>query len=192
MSYTPETVDIAARRAARAKARAARREGRGEMLRLQCGDVFIADLGPEFPIDVLEPLQDLDLDLPLLIQQALTMLGQTAGNDNRVDAEAAMEFIVGVLAGNPNLPTQVVAMIKEMTRRLLSDAGYEAFLSIRPTPWDITDLASTLFSWYGVGLGESAPSTTPSPVGKTSNTTSVTTSASTRGGRGGGRAKKAS
>ncbi|MEV8634275.1 hypothetical protein AB0395_21730 [Streptosporangium sp. NPDC051023] len=190
MSYTSETVDLAARRAERARARAARREGRGETLRIQYGEVFIAELAAEFPLDVLEPLQDLNVDLPLLISQALQLFSKTS--DDTVSNEAALEFIVGVLATNPDLPKEIVSMVQEMARRLFGEDGYATFVATRPTPWDVADLATLLFSWYGVGLGESSPSTTPSPAGATSNTTSAPTSASTPAGRGDGLEKKAS
>ncbi|MFF4777520.1 hypothetical protein ACFY05_32155 [Microtetraspora fusca] len=176
MPYTPEVVDLAAKRAARAAARAAKREGRGDVLRLQYGDVLIAELEPEFALDVLEPLQDVNVDLALLVRQALVMMSAT---DQETSGMAAISYVVDVLAANPDLPKELIEAVKEMGRRLLGEAGYAAFVGMRPTPWDVADLISALVGWYGVGLGESSQPTTPSDGGTTSPTTSAPISDST-------------
>jgi hypothetical protein len=170
-----EVFDLSSARADRARARAARREGRGDTLKICFGGEEIAEIGAEFPLDVLSPLQDVNLDLALLVRQALDLMN-AEGTEEQV---AVVSFIVDVLAANPSLPTELITAIGEMGKRLLGPEGYAAFLAQRPTPWDIAALATHLMNWYGVSLGESSGSSTPVTGGGTSNPTSNPTSEST-------------
>jgi len=164
--------DLDAKRLERARARAARQEARGETLPITLGGQAIATLGAEFPLDVLEPLADINLDIALLMQQAVAA---AQANDN----SANVELIVNILAANPDLPREFLAAVKEIARRLLGDEGYAAFVAARPSPWDVGALVSVLFQWYGVSLGESSGSSDASSTGgATSNMTSGTTAAS--------------
>lgn len=172
-----EVVDLAGRRAQRARAKAARREGRGEQLVLQFDGTAIATLGPEFPLDVLEPLQHVHVDLPLLIRQAIDMFN--AAEDEAAGQTNVLTYVVEILAVHPNLPGEIIATVKEMAKRLLGEAGYEAYVATRPSPWDVADLVSALIDWYGLSLGESQRPINSSDGGPTSNTTSSTTSGST-------------
>lgn len=166
--------DLDAKRLDRARARAARKEARGETLPIVLGGQVIATLGAEFPLDVLEPLADINLDIALLLQQAVAAAQAT-------DNAANVDLIVNILAANPDLPREFLAAVKEIGRRLLGDGGYAAFVAARPSPWDVAALASTLFSWYGVSLGESSGSSDAVSEGNgvTSNTISGPTGVST-------------
>lgn len=175
MTVAPGTIDLEQRRQQRAKARAAKREGRGETLTIKYGDVVIAVLEPEFAVDVLEPLMDVNLDIALVIEQALEMI--TA--DTAQQQAASMDLIAKILGANPHLFKELTGAIKEMGRRLFTPDGYIALVSIRPTPWDIVDLIRDMMSWYGVGLGESSPSSTSLNDGETSSPTSNPTTGST-------------
>lgn len=176
MTVTPTPLgDLDAKRLERARARAARAEARGESLPIVLGGQTIATISAEFPLDVLEPLADINLDIALLFQQAVSAAqGQS-------DSAAQMELIVNILAANPDLPREFIAAVKEIGKRLLGDGGYAAFVAVRPTPWDVAALASTLFTWYGVNLGESPRSTdsVSESVGATSNSISGITNDST-------------
>lgn len=172
--------DLDARRAERAAARAARNEGMGETLPIRFGGKVIATLQPEFPLRVLAPLGDIDLDIALLVQQ---VLANAAAEDA---ARANLELVVNLLAANPNLPSTFVAAVKEMGRRLLGKDGYQAFVEQDPTPWDVAALISDLLTWYGVSLGESLRSSISStPDGETSNATSGSIGGSTPAASGG-------
>lgn len=174
MTNAPALGDLDARRRARAQARAARREGQNATLPIVFGGETIAVLDAEFPLDVLEPLQHIDLDIALLLQQALT----NARAENA--AQANLELLIGILAANPNLPRDLIHAVKEIGARLLGEPGYTKFVAARPSPWDVAALISDLLSWYGVSLGESLRSSTSStPDGRTSNTTSGNTGEST-------------
>lgn len=164
--------DLDAKRLQRAKARAARREAQGEQLPIVFGGQTIAVLEAEFPLDVLAPVQDINLDLALLVQQAIQAATATGA-----DAQAAnVELIVNILAANPQLPREFVAAVQDMGKRLLGPEGYAAFIAQRPTPWDVAALISALFTWYGTTLGEFWRSSTSSTNdGRTSNTTSGST-----------------
>lgn len=177
MTLTPTPLgDLDAKRLERARQRAARQEARGETLPIVLGGQQIATLGAEFPLDVLEPLSDINLDIALLFQQAVS--AANAEGDNA----ASMELIVNILAANPDLPREFIAAVKEIGKRLLGEDGYARFVAARPTPWDVAALASVLFTWYGVSLGESSRSSAAvSSSGATSNTISGTTSGSTPG-----------
>jgi hypothetical protein len=175
MTTAPDTVDLRQRRIDRAKARVAKREGRGERLTIRDGDSVIAVLEAEFPLDVLEPLVDVNLDIALVIEQAITM----ATADDQAQQIAAIDLIVKILAGNPDLFRELIDAIKEMVRRLFGQDGYTAFVATRPSVWDISDLVKALMAWYGVSLGEASPPSTASNGGGTSRPTSNGTSAST-------------
>lgn len=174
MTITPTALgDLDAKRLERARMRAARQEARGETLPIVLGGQTIATLGAEFPLDVLEPLSHINLDIALLVQQAVAA---AQGSDN----SANVELIVNILAANPDLPREFIAAVKEIGKRLLGEDGYSAFVAARPTPWDVAALASVLFSWYGVTLGESSGSSVASSTdGATSNTISGPSGAST-------------
>lgn len=167
MTITPTALgDLDARRLERARARAARQEARGEILPIIFGGQVIAEIGAEFPMDVLEPLASINLDIALLAQQAVAAAqGEDGG--------ASIELIVNILAANPDLPGEAIAAVKEIGKRLLGEGGYAAFVAQRPTPWDVAALVSVLFTWYGVTLGESSRSSdAASTGGPTSNTIS--------------------
>lgn len=170
----PAIGNLDAKRLQRAQARAAKREGHGETLPIVFGGETIAVLAAEFPIDVLEPVQDINLDIALLLQQAVA-------NANATEAgRANMELIVNILAANPDLPRELVGAVKEIGLRLLGPDGYSALCAGRPTPWDVAALVGDLFSWYGLTLGEALRSSTSSPTdGGTSNTIASSTSGST-------------
>ena len=170
-----EVFDIADARAERVKAKAARREGRGDVLVVRFGGVQIAELGPEFPLDVLEPLQSVNLDLALLVRQALEAAAAKSG---REQVELLL-LITDMLAANPDLPKEVIEAVKEMTRRLFGKDGYAALVQARPTPWDVSAIFSRLMGWYGLSLGESSGSSTPASGGETSKPISSTGTGST-------------
>lgn len=172
---TPARGDLDAKRIQRAQARAIAREGKGDKLPIIFGGRVIAQLDAEFPLDNLEPLQDVNVDVALLIQQAVANANATGA-----PGQANLELVVNVLAANPDLPKELIGAVKEIGRRLLGPVGYDDFCTQRPTPWDITALIGDLFSWYGMTLGEALRSSTSSaPDGRTSNTTSNITSDST-------------
>lgn len=173
------------RRRQRAQARAARQEARGETLPIVFGGRTIAELPAEFSLDVLEPIQDINLDIALLIQQAVANATATDA------AQANMDMLVNILAAHPDLPKEFITAVKEIGRRLLGEDGYAAFVAERPTPWDVAALIGDLFSWYGTNLGEALRSSTSSgDVGGTSNTTSGIASESTPEVSGNGQASR--
>lgn len=159
--------NLDAKRLQRAAQRAARQEARGETLPIIFGGQTIATLEAEFALYVLEPIQDINLDIALLFQQAV------AAANSKGDSNAQnMELIVNILAANPNLPREFITAIKEIGLRLLGEEGYALFVAQRPTPWDVAALVSILMSWYGVTMGEFLGSSTASTSGSTSKTTS--------------------
>lgn len=175
MNVTPGTIDLQQRRTQRAKARAAKHEARGETLTITCGDRVIAVLQPEFPIDVLEPLMDVNLDIALVIEQALELVAA----DNVAQQTASMDLIAKILGANPHLFRELTDAVKEMGRRLFGADGYAGLVEMRLTPWDVADLLRDMLAWYGVGLGESSSDSTPSTGGGTSNPISSPTTEST-------------
>lgn len=180
---TPALGDLDARRIQRAQARAAQREGAGEVLPIVFGGQVITELNAEFSLDVLSPLQDIKVDISMLIKQAV----DNATSDDA--SQANIDLVINILAAHPDLPRDLIVAIKEMGRRLLGNSGYEAFVAQRPSPWDVAALVSILFSWYGTSLGEVLRSSSSSGSnGGTSNTTSGTASDSTPGESGSGQA----
>jgi hypothetical protein len=158
--------NLRARRAERAATRAAWREGKWaglERLPLELGDHTVL-LGPEFPLDVLAPLQEMDIDMGLVLRQALQI---ATAQDARAQLDD-VSFLVNLIASNPKLPTELITAIKKITQELLGAEGYAALVAERPSPWDLGELVKELMGWYGIGLGESRRSSTPSTGGETS------------------------
>jgi hypothetical protein len=179
-------LDLDAARAERAKGRAAAREGAGETLRVRFGGRQIAELPAEFPLAVLEPLRDVNVDIAYVIRAATQVT-------NDQERQAGLQLLVDVLAANPALPVEIIGAVKDIGRRLLGDDGYAALAGQQPTWWDVRDLVKGVLGWYGMGLGESSPSTPSSGSdGETSKPTSSATTKSTPAARGGNRARRAS
>lgn len=175
ITITADTIDLGARRRARAAARAAKREARGETLEVRDGEQLIAVLGPEFPLDTIEPLVDVNLDIALVVEQVV----RVASADSAQQQMASLDLIAQILAANPNLFRELIGAVKEMGRRLFGEQGYAAFVATRPTPWDVVDLCKDLMGWYGVSLGESSPASTSSSDGEISRPTSSSITSST-------------
>lgn len=146
-------------------------------------------LPPELPLDVLEPLTRIDMDISVLIRQVLD--ARRAGGEQA--NETMLGAIIDMIVVNPQLPQDLIEAVKEMGRRLLGPAGYELLVGFRPTIADIGVIARYVMTQYGVGLGEASPSSDSSEgTGTTSKPTSKRTTTSTSGGPGRRRAAKAS
>jgi hypothetical protein len=185
---TDHTLDLDAARAERAKARAARHEGRSDTLPVVFGGTTIATLAAEFPMSVLEPLTALNVDIAHIVRATVQML--TISEQEQRTASIAL--VVDVLAANPTLPNELIGAVKEMGRRVLGVDGYAAFVAQSPTWWDTRDLIQGLLSWFGVSLGESQPAPESSSDGETLNQTSNGTIPLTPAASGRNRAKRGS
>jgi hypothetical protein len=160
---TPDVFDMDVSRIERLRVRAARREGRGETLVIRFGGEPIAEIGAEFPLDVLEPFADVNLDLALLIRQAIDL----SQAEDQTAQLSTLDMLVSVLAANPQLPREFIGAVQEAGRRLLGVDGYAKLVAQRPSPWDVAALLKHLMNWHGVSLGESSSSSTPSAGGGT-------------------------
>lgn len=174
-------LDLDAARAARAAERrqqdAAGREARGETLPITLGGETIATLTAEFPLTVLGPLREIDSEIALLVNKAMSVVqdrrGGGTGGDDAMDATM---LVIDLLALNPALPTKVVDIAREMGVRLLGADGLAAFLAAEPTGQDVAALVKGVTDWYGVSLGEASRSSeSPTSAGGTSNGTSGST-----------------
>lgn len=171
-----KSLDLDSARDERAKARAARQEGRGETLPVIIGGKMITVLTAEFALSALEPLTEVDIDIAYVIK-AVSQAAQAA---EREQQQAALNLLVNVLAANPGMPASLLAAIKEIGRRILGDDGYAALTAWQPTPWDLAALANGLLAWYGLSLGEFSGSPAL-PSGSTGETSSPTSSGTTAG-----------
>lgn len=166
-------LDLDAARDARAQARA---EHTGPV-ELRFGGEVIAELPAELPVEVLEPLMSVDLDLAALAREALDAM-----NSSDADAQSkAVELVIDLIVANPRLPQDLIRAGQEMGRRLLTEDGYARFVARRPSLQDVNELAKQLVKRYA-RLGESLRSSTPAADGTTSKpisptTTTVSTSA---------------
>lgn len=145
-------------------------------------------LPAELPLEVLDPLTTLNVDISLLIRQVMD--ARAAGGDRA--QEDIVSAVIDMLVVNPSLPTDVIAAVKEMTRRLFGEDGYVHLAAQRLTITDIGVLAKWIMRRYGVGLGEASRSSDSS---EDSGTTSKPTSpgeAVTSGTSGGRRQTRAS
>lgn len=150
-------------------ARAARHEGDGDRKTVRFGGQVIAVLPVELPLRTLQPLLDLNVDVPLLVRQILDLSGM--GDEQR--NTAATGLLVDILTMNPNLPRELIDAVQQIGRNLFGDDGYQRFLDQDPSGADVAALVKGLLRWYGVSLGESpGSSVSPPDGGGTSKSTS--------------------
>ncbi|MER5649598.1 hypothetical protein [Streptosporangium sp. NPDC002524] len=149
-------------------ARAARTAERGPEP-LMFGGTIICELPPELPVDVLEPLTAINVDVALIFRTAIDAF---KSQDEDRATMSVLDGLVDVLVINKDLPDEVMAAVREMGRRLLGDAGYEAFLAARPSVMDVAELVKGLLGLYRLRLGESLSSSVTSSGGTTSTPTS--------------------
>lgn len=188
---TPAVLDLDAARADRERARAAASEGRSAILPVQLGGEVIATLPAECPVDVFQPLTELNVDLAFIIKAVTNAVTAKDDAEQRI---AAMNLLVNVLAAHPDLPAGILAAVKDITRRVLGDEGYGKLAAARPSREDLAFLATGILTWWGVSLGEFLPSPASPEVngGATSKQTSSGTTSSTRGASGKSRARRGS
>lgn len=147
------------------------------------------DLPPELPIDVLEPITEVNADVAIVFRQLLDAR-QTGGADANEEMVGA---VINMVISKPELPTELITAIKTMARRLFGDDNYDHLVAQRPSKEDLGAIAKYLVRRYGVGLGESSPSSDSSEgTGTTSKATSSTTTTSTSAASGRSRTKRAS
>jgi hypothetical protein len=136
----------------------------------------------ELPVDVLDPI--LDLDLATLFKQVLDSMDD--------DEKDLGQIVVDVLLNRPALPKELVQAIKDVYEVLFGDQ-HDDFLDQRPSIPDYVRLTQALLPLYGVGLGEALGSDESSESdGQTSSPTSSSTTDSTPAASGKGRKQKGS
>ncbi|MER5322318.1 hypothetical protein [Streptosporangium roseum] len=165
-------MDLDAERETRWAAAQAARGGEAGPEPLKFGGKVIAYLPPEFPIDVLEPLTDVDVDTALLVRSVLDVYNS---GDKAQSVEELLGLLVDLVVTNPKLPAQLVTAIKNMGRRLLGDEGYGEFVKVRPSLQDAGALVKGLGKKYSLSSGNSSASSAGSNGGTTSTPTSPTT-----------------
>lgn len=174
-ALTDDVLDLDRERAVRREARA-QAGGSPDGMPVRFGGEIIATLPAELPIDVFGPLKDLDVDLALLIQQAVRI---SAGDDEQATRDAT-GLVVDLLVAHPSLPSDLVDAVRQMGVALLGPDGLDKFMAARPTREDFGAFAKGLFRHYGVSLGEALGSpASPETGGATSNPTSNATTDST-------------
>jgi hypothetical protein len=173
--------------------RAARRETRKPPALRVGGQVLT--LPHEVPLDVFQPITDLDVNLPLIVRQVVDLMSSETEEGER---KAATSLVIDLLITRPTLPQDVLNAVKEMGRRLFDwddeHAGqWQVFVDARPTKDDVAEIAKMLLAKYGLSLGEALGSTeASSDGGATSSATSSSATDSTPVASGKPRARKAS
>ena len=150
-------------------------------------DGEVLELPRELPLDVLEPLTGINVDVSVLVSQVLDARKE-AKDSGEAANEAMLEAVVNMLVVNPSLPAELVDAAKEMARRLFGPEGYAHLIKQRLSLKDIAALARFLLRRYGVGLGEALPSSDSSEgTGTTSKPTSRGAIRGSTSGTSGGR-----
>jgi hypothetical protein len=134
------------------------------------------ELPPELPLDVLEPLTGINVDIAVLVRQVLDTRRENSDQAN----EAILDVIVDQLVVNPSLPAELIEAVKTMAARLFGPEGYAHLTTQRLYVKDLGEIAKFVLRHYGIRLGEASPSpdsseaagTTPTPTspGGTSET----------------------
>ncbi|WP_043637088.1 hypothetical protein [Nonomuraea candida] len=132
----------------------------------------VCQLPTELPLDVLEPLTHVAVDLGLIVR---TALDAARIKDPNAANMAVLDMVIDQLVINKQLPDQVMAAVKEMAVRLLGEQGFDDFFALRPALPDMVALVKGLGRAYGLRLGESSPSSGSSSGGTTSMPTLPTT-----------------
>jgi hypothetical protein len=168
--------------------RAARREGKARELRITLGDAHIT-LPPEFPLDALSPLTDVDLDLGMVVaardpEQMLRDLA-TARPAIVVEAVKAGKAVLEGLFCSCGAYVANLSLLPGEDREAHEECQWSAFIAERPSGQDLAALGKGLLAAYGVSLGEAlASSGSAGSGGTTSRQTSSGTTTSTRAKRG--------
>jgi hypothetical protein len=158
------TIDLNARRAARA----ARREAGGGPVTVPFGDA-IYELPAELPAAVLMPLLDGDLDLAWLMKGAFDAYRGAKPSEQDKMADLVVEGLIT----NPTLPVDVLRAIRSGLEELFGAEQWSRFWNSIPSLPDIVELIKGCWEVYGVSLGEAfASSASSSSGGATSNPTS--------------------
>lgn len=159
-------IDLNAERSARA----AKREGRGDIIEVPFGeDTYV--LPAELPATVVDMLLDPQVEIAQLFIMTLRNIKSGPANDN------AIALIADVLTDAPSLPLGFVRAVRAATQELFGEEQWERFQAQKPSVEDFGALVWGLIKAYGAGLGEAFSSSAPATPGGT--TSSVTSSAST-------------
>ncbi|MEU4229428.1 hypothetical protein AB0F17_34470 [Nonomuraea sp. NPDC026600] len=150
----------------------AERTAAGDPFPLRFRGQIICTLPPELPLDALEPLTEIDVDIALIFRTAIDAF---KGQDADAATVSVLDTVIDLLVMNKRLPDEVLEAVKKIGRRLMGDEGYEAFLAARPSLPDVIAFGKGLMSIYGLRLGESPKSSAISSGGTTSTATSPTT-----------------
>ncbi|MFC4014701.1 hypothetical protein ACFOY2_46275 [Nonomuraea purpurea] len=132
----------------------------------------VCELPTELPLDVLEPLTHVAVDLGLIVR---TALDAARSKDPDAANMALFDMVIDQLIINKQLPDQVLKAVHKMAVRLLTEQGFADFFALRPSLPDMVALVKGLLRAYGLRLGESSPSSGSSSDGTTSTTPLPTT-----------------
>ncbi|MGW2223334.1 hypothetical protein ACWCSD_50790 [Nonomuraea sp. NPDC001684] len=144
---------------------------------------IVCELPSELPLDVLEPLTHVAVDLGLIVR---TALDAARASDPNAANMALLDMVIDQLVINKKLPDQVMAAVHQMAVRLFGEQGFADFFALRPALPDMVALFKGLAREYGLRLGESSPSSGSSSGGTTSTTPSPTTTPGSSLGEPGG------
>lgn len=163
-------IDLNAERSARA----AKREGRGDVIEVPFGDDTF-HLPAELPATVIDTLLDPEVEIAQLVIFAIRNIrGGGAGQDE------ALAVVVDILTERPDLPLGFVRAVRAAVQDLFGEDQWGRFQAQNPSAQDMFALIRGLTSAYGAGLGEAFSSSAPStPGGTTSSATSSVSTAST-------------
>jgi hypothetical protein len=160
-------IDLNAERSARA----AKREGAGENVRIPFGDAEYL-LPAELPATVVDHLLDPEVEIAQLIIAALRAFKDGTASDN------AATVIAQVLTERPDLPLGFVRAVLGAVEQLFGAEQWTAFQAQNPSAQDLLALIKGLIRVYGTGLGEafgsSASSTSAGTTSKPTSNVSTT------------------
>ncbi|GAA2411799.1 hypothetical protein GCM10010404_82150 [Nonomuraea africana] len=158
-------------------ARAERGAAAADYFPLKFRKKVICQLPTELPLDVLEPLTNVAVDLGLIFR---TAIDAAKAQSPEAATMSVLDMAVDQFITNKHLPDQLMVAAKDMAKRLLGDDGFTAFLAARPSIHDVVALIKGLMRIYRLRLGESSPSSDSSSGGTTSTPISpITTPGST-------------
>lgn len=149
----------------------------GNVFPITFGDTHLVTLEPEMPLTALAPLKSMGEEISLIIIKAIEVTVRDSESDNTL---LLVRNVIDILVAYPDVLINALDLVEKVGRNILTDTGWETFVSINPSKEDVTVLISAIAEWYGVTPGEAFGSSDSSTDdGTTSTSTSEPTAEST-------------
>ncbi|GAA3614583.1 hypothetical protein GCM10022419_119720 [Nonomuraea rosea] len=141
----------------------AERTAAGDPFPLRFRGQISCTLPPELPLDALEPLTEIDVDIALIFRTAIDAF---KGQDADAATVSVLDTVIDLLVMSKKLPDEVLEAVKKIGRRLMGDQGYEAFIAAHPSVPDVIASARACSASTGSAWGNPRSPPPPPAMGR--------------------------